>query len=375
MTPASLSPAAETRRARAGRLAAGLLAAGMAAIGLAVGAFGWSLQPPEGDLVRISGASSREFGWRGEATGFAEDHRRELSLAALLRGADPGEVLVFGDSFSIRHAGGVSWINTLHEATGLEVAFVRVNDFAPALRYLRSEAFAARPPKAVIVQTVERALLVRAVSLRDPAAPCEAPPPPAPVAAAPEAPLALPRRVLTRRTAFESFDELMSWGALAARLRLTGGEEPVLEARLTRTDLFSHAAADRVLLLGADVRNQRADVIRPADPAAAAEAVRCGLRRLAAAAEGRAPLWLMIAPDKRTVYAPWIADRLAPPALDLYAVAHEALGPALIDPLPALRATAEAGVRDVHFPDDSHWGPRGHALAGTLAARALTGAE
>ena len=374
MTDPAPQTAAERRRAREARRAVAVLVVGMTLIGVALGLFAWRLQPPEGDLARISGASSRDFGWRGEAEGFARDHRRELSPQALLRGADPGGVLVFGDSFSIRHVGGISWINTLHEATGLETVFARIDGFGSVMAYLESDAFAARPPRAVIVQTVERALLARAAALHDPGAPCAPPAPSAPVSAASEAPLALPRRSLIRRTTFESFDELMSWGALAARLRLTGGDEPVLEVGLSRGDLFTHRAADRMLILGADVVNHRPPRMRPADPDRAAKALICGLRRLAAAAEGRAPLWVMIAPDKRTAYDPWIADPLSPRGLDLFPLAREALGPALIDPLPALRAAVEGGTRDVHFPDDSHWGAAGHRIAGELAARALTGA-
>lgn len=374
MTDPAPQTAAERRRAREARRAVAVLVVGMTLIGVALGLFAWRLQPPEGDLARISGASSRDFGWRGEAEGFARDHRRELSPQALLRGADPGEVLVFGDSFSIRHAGGISWINTLHEATGLEVVFVRIHGFGPVLNYLGSETFARRPPRAVIVQSVERVLLERAVALHDPVAACEPPTAPFPIAAATEAPLALSRVRFPRRTKFKSFDELMSWGALATRLRLSSNE-PVLEVALGRPDMFSHRASDRALILGADVTNHLLPRMRPAKPDQAAETLVCGLRRLATAARGRVPLWVMIAPDKRTAYDPWITDPLPPKTLDLYLLARAALGNALIDPLPALRAVIEGGTRDVHFPDDSHWGPAGHRIVGELAARALTGED
>lgn len=50
----------------------------------------------------------------------------------------------------------------------------------------------------------------------------------------------------------------------------------------------------------------------------------------------------MIAPDKRTAYEPSIAQPLSTRGLDLAAPAREAIGPALIDPLPALRGAAGA---------------------------------
>lgn len=323
-----------------------------------------------GDLARISGASERAFGWRDEAIGFARDHYRRIDARALLGGADPGEILIFGDSFSLHRDGGVSWINTLRERTGLEARFVRIDTFETVLAYLRSDAFRRRTPRAILVQSVERGLADRARALHDPAAPCSAPPPPDPVAAGVGAPLDLPRRRFEQRRTFEGIDELFSWGALAARLRLTGGG-PVLMATLTRRDLFSHRDANRLLMIEGDVAlHLPSELGAPAERAAAE--LRCGLRRLAAA-QTAAPLWLMIAPDKRTVYAPWIADPLPAKALDLFAEARAALGPALIDLQRPLRSAAGAGVRDLYWPNDTHWGAAGHRLAGETAAAAVIG--
>lgn len=365
-------PKRPTASARAVRRHLAALLAGVVTVAATVGLWGWSLGPPVGDLMRISGGSSREFGWRDEAEGFARDHYVRLGLDGLLAGADPGDILVFGDSFSLMHDGGISWINTLHARTGLSIRYVRIADFDPVLRWLGSEAAHARPPRVVIVQTVERAIAARGGALHDAALPCEAPPGPRDaLTLARGAPLELPRQGFQRREIFEGLDELFSWGALAARLRLSGGTQ-VITVNLIRDDLFSHRIAARLPLIVEDIEAHLPETLA-APPARVAAEMRCGLRRLISAGAGVAPVWLMIAPDKRSVYAPWIADPLPEKALDLFAEAEAAVGPALIDLLGPLRAAAEGGMRDLYWPDDTHWGAAGNRLAGEAAARAITG--
>ena len=352
---------------RAARRCLAIMVGGMLAIGLGLGAFAWSLGPPTGDLVRTGAKSSRQFGWRGVAQGFARDHYTPVTLEALLAGAPPGDILIFGDSFSLPRPGGISWINTLHARTGREIRFVRIFNFAGLARYLGSSAFAAAPPRALILETVERALMRRAVAEHDPDRPCPAPGPARRLrAAAPGDPA---RVVLRPRAGFEGIDELLSWGALAARLRLSG-EQGVLEVRLTRSDLFSHAASGRVLLLGEDVTRHLPAAFAPGGVAQAARAARCGLRQIAAAA-GWVPFRLVVAPDKRTVYAPWLADPLPAKALDPIALARHALGERFVDLAGPMRAAAAAGRRDLYWPNDTHWGAAGHRLAGARIARAL----
>ncbi|MEM1344656.1 MAG: hypothetical protein AAGI34_08775 [Pseudomonadota bacterium] len=355
--PANAYPANALRRYLAIVLGVALATA------VSLAGYAWYLGPPEGDLVRIQGGSERHFGWQGEAVGFASDAYDRLSAEELLAGADPGELLVFGDSFSLPHQGGVSWINTVVEATGLRARFVRILDFRIVRDYLRSEAYRLRPPRAVIVQSVERALVKRAKGVFDATAPCTPPPAPAPLSVSPNR---LDRASFARRTAFESLDEMLSWGALAARPRFSR-QERVIEVDLTRDDLFSHRAANRLLLFGDDVSNHLASDVGASDLAAA----RCGLAQTIAAAEGLSPVYLAIAPDKRTLYAPYIATPLPAKAADLFVLAEEALGASAIDLRQPLAEAAAAGVRDLYWPGDTHWGAAGHRIAGERVAAHL----
>jgi hypothetical protein len=177
-----------------------------------------------------------------------------------------------------------------------------------------------------------------------------------------------------RRTAFENLDELYSRAAVALQARVRG-KQKVVVATLTRNDLFSSAAADRLLFLSEDISRYRGEAVAPLSPQAAGEEMVCGLRLLARMA-GEVPLWLITAPDKRTIYAPWIVDPLPEKVIDVFAIAQEALGPAFIDVRKTLQDAAGSSLRDVYLPDDTHWGARGHRLVGEAVADAvLTGAD
>lgn len=353
---------------RGARIYLAILLGSVLAVALGLAGFSAWLAPPNGDLVRIGGLSARSFGWQQVQTGFAQDHYDETSVPDLLRGVAPGDILVFGDSFSTKQRGGISWINTLHMRTGHAVRFVRFQDFREIRRYLDSNAFRTAPPGAVIIETVERETVRRGMAVHAPDLPCVPPGPARAMPAAQAAPLDLPRREFTRRTRFDSFDELFSWGALAIRIRLKGDTDAAV-VMLNRTDLFSNRAPGQVLIYRDDILRHTADAFPGRDPGAAAEAATCGLRQLVARA-GAVPVRIVIAPDKRSVYADWITTPLPEKAIDVFALARAALDDVFVDLRdPLHRATAT--TRDIYYPDDSHWGGVGHGIAGTVVATAL----
>jgi hypothetical protein len=327
---------------------------------------GWRLGPPAGDLARIGGYSERLFGPQDPPLGFPEGDAALVALPALEAGEGGGAILVFGDSFSIPKGDDAGWTDALAALTGAPVRVVRSTGFGGLLAYLRSEAVRADPPRALVLQTVERAAWFRAAALhrRDDCAP------PAPPRRAALGPVRDPRRTAEAgRGGFSGFDQLMSRGALALRTRITGGEQPVYELALRpgpegARPRFSSAAPGRLLILGADVNNQTPDVYADWGRERAARRAVCGLRRLAAAAQAAGiPFRVAMAPDKRTAYAPWIADPLPPPHLDLFQVYETALGPLFVDLLAPLRAAIAAGETDVYLPNDTHWGSSGAEIA------------
>ncbi|MFV0244803.1 MAG: alginate O-acetyltransferase AlgX-related protein [Qingshengfaniella sp.] len=339
-----------------------------AILSLAIGLAGFALwmAPPSGDLVRIGGWSSRHHGWQGPKIGFADDLYTSTTTSALLDGAPPGEILIFGDSFSIKHDGGISWINTLQAETGREVRFVRIQGFAEIQRYLRSDAFRHAPPAAMIVQTVERELIRRAAETAG--GDCHPPAPPLWLARQAPRPISTPDQPFTQRTHFDNMDELFSWGALALRKTLAGGGE-TRRVALSRNDLFSSPASGHLLLYDRDILLHTADAFPQSNPDRAAQTALCGLRQMAGDV-GQIPFRLVIAPDKRSVYADWITTPLPTKEIDLFTLAEEALGDSFVNLQPALTEAAET-IPDIYYPDDSHWGPAGHRLAGHAVSAAL----
>lgn len=349
-----------------------LVLSAILAIALGLAVYAQHLGPPSGDLVRIGGWGERIFGWQGEKRGFAQNHFEVTYLPELLAEGAAGDVLVFGDSISIQHEGNITWINTLHEQTGLPVQMMRIKEFTEVVAYLDSETFRSAPPAAIVIQTVERAALRRARGIYVPTLPCAAPEgEPASVATlAPgaTATVALSRKAFSRRQTFDNFDEIFSWGALALRKRLEG-ETKALPITLSRGDLFSSRVPDRGLIYVDDVRNYTPEAFAPDGLGVVASEVICGLRQLVTRS-GEVPIRVMVAPDKRSLYAPWITTPLPAKQIDVFAVAQGALGAMFIDLMEPLRDAVETHP-DIYYPNDTHWGPVGHEIAGMRVADSL----
>ncbi len=360
-------PQAGMRRAR---LYVGGLALVMLLAGGVFGIVGYRSGPPVGDLTRISGLPEADFGWQGSMPGYGQSWFRSLTPASLAAGqpdgAPSGGIVVFGDSFSAQNIGNASWLNELHLQTGLPVSLVSYRTLDDVRTYFRSAPYKGQPPGAVIIEMGERTVFRRARPLFG-QPDCAPPAAPAPLRLAPRTGPAISWR---RRTAFSGFDELMSWGASSIRLRLLSAGKTRL-APLRREDLFSSRKSGKLLFYQSDILRHLPEQIAPySGPEALRETV-CALRGLIRLAQGRAPVYVMIAPDKRTAYAPWIASTLPPRVIDYPAELPAALPFRSIDLLGPLRAEIGAGRRDVYLPDDTHWSPRTNMLVGALVARVL----
>lgn len=340
----------------------------MVAMGLGLGGLALWMGPPSGDLVRIGGWSERSFGWQGPKRGFAEDHYQQTTMEALLLGEAEGDILVFGDSFSTKLNGGISWINTLHEETGQGVTFLRLSSFTDVIRFLDSDTFEFEPPAAIVIQTVERSAIGRAHAIYDKDLPCKALPRLRSLDAAQQRKDALRRQEYYRRTTFNEFDEVFSWGALVIR-RWLEGKSKAIRIQLDRDNLFSNRAADQGLIYADDIRLHRLNALPGNNTDGAVEGALCGLRQMIARAEP-VPVRVAIAPDKRSVYAEWITTPLPEKFVDVFSLAREALGANFIDLLQPLNEAANS-EQDVYYPNDTHWGPIGHRIAGQSIAESL----
>lgn len=339
-------------------------------VGVGVGLLGWTLGPPNGDLARVGALSGRAHGWNQPWRGIDGPRVETVSLDALAQGADPGEILIIGDSFSDPEGSPTPWPSILATLTGRRVRVASLeSDLTPVLRYFRSPAFAAAPPERVILELSERTVWRRARDM--PEAECGPPPSaPAPLFLRPASERMVER---ARREDFDGFDEMMGWGALAARLRLLGASRTRIFT-LTRDDLFSSKDAEQLLVFWEDVDEHLPAVYAPRGAEAAAAWTRCVLRATLATAGGRA--LGVIVPDKLTAYARWLsAPSVAARPVDFLSVGADAFGGAGVDLRAPLFAAIERGERDVYLPDDSHWGGAGQIIAARAVADALSGAE
>ena len=109
--------------------------------------FGGRLGPPIGDLTRIAGLSEKHYGFRGQGSGFAENHFTNLRYDDLLAGRGSGDIVVFGDSFSAAQTHNITWTNTLHARTGRSIDLVAVETLLEVRRYLQSAPFKSDPPR------------------------------------------------------------------------------------------------------------------------------------------------------------------------------------------------------------------------------------
>jgi hypothetical protein len=319
-------------------------------------------------LTRISGLSERDHGWRGEALGYVENQFTPLDHETLMAKGAGGGIVVFGDSFSAPQPGNVTWLNILHEQSGYPVTLVDIVTTAEVRDYLQSDGFRLNPPVAVIIEMGERTVFRRTLPLFG-AEGCE--PVTAP-AAIKMSPVPVARRVSRQRQSFDSFDELMSWGALALRLQAMAGAKTV-ELELSRGDLFSSRRPDRLLIYLSDITRHTAQAIAPWTGVEAEENAICALRTVIRAADGLSEVFVIVPPDKRSVYHDWTRNALPAKAADFLKTLPGSLSGRYIDLYGALHAAAQSGARDVYLPNDTHWSAVGHEIVADLVLKRMKG--
>jgi hypothetical protein len=325
------------------------------------GLYGRAFEPLSGDLTRIGWYSENEFGWTKPEQRFDPP----LALPGALDGSY--DIIALGDSFTVdeaTHSAGTTWPHELAHDTGLRIGIFDSGTLAID-RLLASPAYREHPPAALVYETVERSLVPRhgggtaaegcAAALPTPRAGAKI----VPLDGAPVPLLRQTRRDWADWPASYAIDYL-----LQNSLRFLRGRETTSAVRLAMNEggLFSSRSERGLLVYGEDFNKIG---WRLADWDAAA----CDLLRLQdrIQANGRTAFLVMIVPDKLSVYAPFLPyrdfdgishlDRLAEtPGLNLVRLG------AAFDP----RRTV-----DLYLPDDTHWSPLTHALAGIAVRDAL----
>jgi hypothetical protein len=307
------------------------------------------LHPADGDLARVGGYPENDFHWKTPQAVFPKNlFTVSRDLAEYDRHYD---VVVLGDSFSCDQEGRLfGWQNYFLAETGLSMIVFDTRRFWPQ-EILDLPIFKTSPPKLFIFESVERYLHMRtayfAKHARVSSAPLEKAEP-------------FPRRSLPvlqedipfARPSLDPEHVLTHLNSLT--LRLLGLNTQVIKTSLT-TDKHFSSPNNRELLVFFDEYTKKD--LTGTD----FENMRTGLKIFQSLVEsnGVTKFVVVIAPDKSSLYAPWLVEA------DMATV--NLIAEAAKDPhLPVLRTDlifADAMESpDVYLPSDSHWSSRGHRL-------------
>jgi hypothetical protein len=314
------------------------------------------MQPVVGELTRLGGYLENHFGWTQP-----QEHFREplFTLAKSIDDYDrPFDVVVIGDSFSDDLSKG--WQNYLAAATGWSIIVFNMNRIDPEA-VLDSPMYRNAAPRLLIYQSVERNLIERfdecpraqpALGNGSALQPLRVRPIPANIELigmdryerAPVDGMGIDSAFNYVRKAFD-------------RRVLNRNETETREFALTRSDLFSNAASQTLLVITRDFKTRG---VTPDD----IETATCGLRDFQHRIEqsGRTIFVAMVFPDKTTMYAPYIAD---PDYEDISVIdafsKHNGLHVTQLD--RRFRAALNSGIVDLYLPNDTHCGYIGYRIA------------
>lgn len=312
------------------------------------------LQPLSGDLARMAWVSERDFGWNAPQKQF----EYELNGSGDYTGYR--DVVVIGDSFSTNRTG-YQWQEFFADLTGWSVATfpwdgVKLEDV------LANPVFKAQPPRLVILEAVERQLIVDNFFSKQPGG-CASPGGSAAPSGWAFAPAPRPLKPVARTSGYgfgainPGYVRQYLFNAVKRRLLPDDDSPKVYRLALTKDSLFSSRVSDTLLVY-------RRDVGKLGWQAEDYEKIRCTIRGLQRRVEsnGKTVFVLMIVPDKLTAYADYLADEKLRnlSRLDIFA-ADGAIRFPRID--SAIRQAVRSGNIDVYLPDDTHWGYVGHQTA------------
>ncbi len=311
------------------------------------------LQPLFGDLTRIGFYSERDFGWHGFQYTFPQ-HRLNVD-AHLTDLKTPVDILILGDSFS-RERPEYQWQNYLMAQHPVSILTMDINH-TDIHHVLTSRNYRLHPPRILIIESVERQLPQHLLNI---AADCSAnhQAEMQPSAAMAIWTLAYPPFSSSRSTSWPLININFVLKYLEHSFQLTSNPSPSVYALPLSTDrLFSNQHAKTLLVFGDDVR-------KPEWKKQPLSSLNCRIESLRRQVEanGSTRFVLMVAPDKLTAYTPWLASKALQNRSQLawLSAQHPQTMPRLD---LELQHAIGSGQRDVYFPDDTHWGWKGHQIA------------
>ncbi len=317
---------------------------------LVVSYYVWTTPPFAGDMTRLGGYSEYEFAPRAPISTFTK-HRwtRAETLYEYDRYYD---VVVVGDSFSQNADYG--WQSYLEESTGWSIITFHAGKISvPEL--LQSATFRQHPPKLFVYEIVEHGFHTFEPGIEVTEEPH----------ARPEirTTLTLSPQLHPKAERTQDLSPRLSMSDGVHRLqrdikRLIGSRDKAFRCDLSEEHFFSNANASEIIYYHGDTWKND---IPLAHWPVLADRVRA-LRR-AVEANGVTRFVFMLAPDKSTIYAPYIVNP-PKPILSALELVPDWEG---IPRLPLHERLSEdiqdETIQDVYLPNDAHWGNAGYRLA------------
>jgi hypothetical protein len=313
------------------------------------------LQPADGDLARVGGYAENDFHWKGPQAVFPANL---LHVATDLSEYDRYyDVVILGDSFSCDQESRMfGWQNYFIARTGLSVIVLDIRKFWPQ-EILALPAFQKYPPKVFVFESVERYLFGRVGYFARTQPPKSSSRIPNPVPLSPvrnPAPIALREEIPMPASDLDP-DHVLGYFSALVKRRL-GLNELVISLPLAKSGLFT-SSDDRDLLVYFD----EFDKNKLGEPDF--ETLRSGIGgfRDLVESNGTTRFVLLVAPDKSSLYGPYLKDAARATA---NLIAQAAKDPTLpvVRTDEILSAAVASGTPDIYLPNDSHWGSKAHRL-------------
>lgn len=321
------------------------------------------VEPIEGDLTRLGGFTENDFGWN-------EPQQQFSSPLFALEGKNEYDqhydVVVLGDSFSTAYPR-AQWQNYFVRATGLSLITYKVDDI-DIDSFVTSPSYQDHPPRIVIYQTVERALVDRGKFWNKGDCRSNVPTPstrfPIKVEPGNEA-LSSRTRNTQRGPLHPNFSSGVHYLKRLIKKTFRKKSNQAIKIALSRDDLFSNRESDQILIYKNDFKRyevSKEDLSRAT----------CGLSYIQDTFQKNGKTFFigMIAPDKLTAYRDVYKnfDRKKINWIEEIA-SHQKLHVPRLD--VALRKEIGRGVRDAYLPNDTHWGSAGHKITAESLYRYL----
>lgn len=314
---------------------------------VAVSYFRHHFLPFDGDLTRLGGYSEYDYGWNDKQNHFTSNLSVKGEIGTYY------DIMVIGDSFSNHQPWGRLWHNYLKQSTNLSVGVFHINDLD---QMLGSNSFKSNPPKILIYESIERHLKSR-LSYDDNYS-CDV------LIITPKPSLSVGN--LKAQFDQDEFSRDLSFTLYIGHaikgvwneLKSISGRKKVFESQLSVAELFSNRLSDKILTINGDMSKK-------AWSEEIWHGIECGMKQFQnkIQANNKTSVLFLIAPDKLTVYSPYLVNdkwKNISRLTSIYALDDLNIVPLL----PALRKSLENYSKDLYLPNDTHWGFSGHKIAG-----------